>query len=210
MYGIGKKTPVGIIKQRVKKLNSVGFSWDVPANVDGVKRTEDQKKKSKIKHNLITSIVGMKSRNMEEFGHAIQTGKYDVEDAQTAGSFKRRVRMPNRRMQEFNDKNFQTDDDDVVDDNHAPQVKLHEDDVSNVTSGNGTTSKIAFPGKLLNMVNELNDSNPDILEWLPDGAGFRINDEVRVCHNDLFTLPHSNLNQLQNGQSLSRFYRTQL
>jgi hypothetical protein len=28
------------------------------------------------------------------------------------------------------------------------------------------------------MVNDIDETNPDILEWLPNGEGFRINDEV--------------------------------
>jgi hypothetical protein len=189
-YGIGKKDPIGIIKQRIKKLNSLGFSWDAPINADeGAKKVEEIKKKSKIKHNLLAAGIKVKSMNTnQEYNYLSRSGDFlspektkDQDAVKQTQSSRGRVRVPSRRMQESYETNMQIDVDEV--DKNATQKKNHDDDISTITSGDGssqgaTTKSNLFPGVMLDMINDINETNPNILEWLPNGKGFRINDVV--------------------------------
>lgn len=183
IYGVGKKTPVGIIKQRIKKLNSVGFSWDAPANEDDIKKIEQAKKKSKIKHNLLTTAGAGKTRDGDGF-IGTRTSDLSVEREvttkvvmHTTQSSRGRIRMPSRRMQESHDKNLQADSMEEADTLVAQ--KEEDDDVSTAASVEDTTDAkpTKFPGRLLVMVNDMDQNNPSVLEWLEDGTGFRLNDE---------------------------------
>jgi hypothetical protein len=189
-YGIGKKTPVGIIKQRIKKLNSLGFSWEAPINVDeGAKKVEEIKKKSRIKHNLLAAGLKPTSKNRtQEYEYLTRSGDFlspekdQSQKTQQTQSSRGRICVPSRRMQESHETNMQIESMDEVEKN-GPQKRKYDDDVSTVTSGDGsslgaTKNASLFPGRLLDMVNDIDETNPDILEWLPNGEGFRINDEV--------------------------------
>jgi hypothetical protein len=174
-YGIGKKAPVGIVKQRIKKLNSVDFNWGAPVDADGGGRKVEAHKKSKIKHDLLTKGVKSKSNDgTEEYSYLTRTTDFwcaekdeSIKLKAATQSSRGRIRMPSRRMQDYCDVNFQGDS--------FAEVHKYEDDLSTVTSADGVQ---LFPGKLLGMVNDLDETNPDVIEWLPNGQAFRFNDEV--------------------------------
>ena len=186
-YGIGKKAPVGIIKQRIKKLNSLGFDWELPnnANVGVVKKVNEIiSKRSIIKHNLILSggtTTAPAPRTISRGKrHLSPTG--DFVKSQTH-SLRGRIRVPSRKAQESYETDLQIESMEARD---MGTRKKYDDDVSTVTSGDGSSLEKKnenqrlpyFPGILLDFVNDMNETNPDIVEWLPDGDGFRINDEV--------------------------------
>eukprot|EP00804_Cyclotella_cryptica_P015539 CCRYP_003556-RA/>CCRYP_003556-RA protein AED:0.36 eAED:0.36 QI:308/1/1/1/0.42/0.25/8/2235/455 len=194
VYGIGKKVPVGIIKQRVKKLNSLGFHWDSPTTgEEGLKNEKHflQKKKPKIKHNLLSSEASRKSKEMgqsqechylarsSDFVHP--HGEIPCPMQQTQSS-RGRVRMPSRRMQESCDVSKQNEMSNDVEQQVGHRDRSEDEISLSGTSGDGSQdvgkpkSRI-FPGILLDLVNDTSSTNPEIIEWLPCGTAFRINDE---------------------------------
>jgi hypothetical protein len=205
IYGIGKKTPVGIIKTRVKKLNSLGFNWESPKIIEDGAMKLMLKKKSKIKHNLLAagtkkSKEQTKLESTPEYKYLAQSSDFyspdreekarnrQMQQTQTQSS-RGRIRVPSRRLQESYDAS-----EDIELANEYPPAA--EDDLSaSGTSGDGSQdvgsankSKASFPGVLLDLVNETTETNPEILEWLPCGTAFRINDEVSPNLQQLLVL----------------------
>jgi hypothetical protein len=190
VYGIGKKSPVGIIKQRVKKLNSLGFNWESPVTgKEGIKNEKKllHKKKSKIKHNLLSAVAMKKSKERsrsQEYNYLARSSDFVNTDGemfcpmQQTQSSRGRRRMPSRRMQESYDTDKQIDANDV-----GHQVRSEDEISLSGTSGDGSQDvgkpkSRMFPGILLDFVNDTSFTNPEIIEWLPCGTAFRINDEV--------------------------------
>ena len=190
---------MGIIKQRIKKLNSLGFDWEKVRVLDhhvlhGKKVDEIVAKRSRIKHNLILSggttatttapktSIGRGNTYLARSGDFVSPERHSPK---ANHSSRGRIRVPSRRAQESHETDLQVESMEAGD---MGTKRKYDDDVSTVSSGEGggslekrnenERSSSYFPGKLLDFVNDMNETNPDIVEWLPAGDGFRINDEV--------------------------------
>lgn len=139
------------MKRRIRQLESVGFTWEAPANPDDggmIEKRKAEKEKAQIKHNLLAAVskygmereAGNQSSGRGDTSSCFLTNPtedfYEHEvvtrvPVQQTQSLRGRRRMPSRRMQESYNANLQNES---IEEKVTSQKRKYDDDVSTVTS----------------------------------------------------------------------------